>query len=442
MMLSRRYLIATIALAWMLAASACGGTDTRDEEPGEWTPCMCPEKNPRLRAPERIAFANVRAGGAVDEVVELRNEGDEILEIAEIGVSEGDEDELREFRPADDWPAQTQIAAGESIELGITYAPKNGETDTGHLWLETNDPREEKQHAEISLQAQDMSPRLVVSSEVVFSAVKPGSESSQRLTVQNQGQSALQLDKIRRTGSNTFGVRRSDGAPVSTVEGAVLQPGDSVDLQVSFVPEDDAPEYGELILHTDDSERPQTTVQLSGNTGTPCLAVSPSERLRFGTHAVATPATETVSLGNCRPNEADLTIRRIEMTDDGGGVFEIDRESIPGALADGEEYVVEGDEQVDFQVDYEPGSKRLHRGELTVVTDDPARRHHEIELVGRGTSDESCPEAVARASVTGRDRQGTDIETLPRETIQFDGTASSDWDGTVERFVSVATDVT
>jgi len=458
--------VSTIAIAALSAfvLVACSGTDGGDDgEGGSGNDDITSATNAELDPPDDINFSQIEVGGKQTEPVEIGNNGEATLEVDSIKLVEGNEDDVKEFQPSGDWPSKTEIQSDGEIELGITYAPKNATQDSGHILLETNDHREDFQSYKIQLKPQGLAPRLITTSQVNFSGVAPDTRASQRVTLKNEGQAELNIEKITLTGSELFEVKQAvdqdlgggndddkegeqsegdgepagpkpeDDDPISAVEGTSLQPGDSVDLRVYFMPEDDSPEEGELIIHSNDQTSPQKTIALLGNSGSPCLGLSHQEEVNFGASSIDQTANKTVTVENCRSQAEDLELRDVEVTDDAGGVFSVDKSSLPGELADGNKFVISGDDRANFVVRFEPEKIETYEGTLLINSNDPSRQAHQVKLIGKG-SDNKCPDAIAEASVKGNDRQTDQIETLPLETIKFDGSGSNDKDGEVSRY--------
>lgn len=296
--------------------------------------------------------------------------------------------------------------------------------------------------------------RLIVQNRVTFSGVAPGTRASRKIALVNAGDEPLAIREIQLSGSDRFMVRKavdqsdgggdkedggsssgapspSDDEPISTVEGASIAPGDVVDLRVYFEPQDNQPEEGQLVIFSDAPDNSQTTVELTGNAGTPCLGLSHESSIQFGVSSTDQTATQTISVENCRPGGADLTIDDISVTDDGGGAYRVT--GLPGDLTSGGSYTLEGSERLSFVVEFSPSARKSYAGELSISSNDPARADHTVDLLGEG-SDNQCPNAVVSGSVKGQGQSGTQISTPPLETIELDGSGSSDPDGSVQRY--------
>ena len=164
-----------------------------------------------------------------------------------------------------------------------------------------------------------------------------------------------------------------------------------------------------------------------------CIAVTPVDEVDFGAATVGQARSQTVVVTNCHDSE-DLVLSSVSACtfDDGpcaaGGAFTVDAMSIPTLPA-----VITPDESVNFVVAFQPTDLSTYDGQLTLKSSDPAAPELVMPLVGAG-SDGSCPQAVARGQIAGQAQFSMDIQTVPLATIAFDGTTSSDPDGTVDRY--------
>ena len=122
-----------VLLAW--GAVGCGGGE------GDRKRTIFEEATPRLSIPETITFTRVTVGEETTTPLTIANDGGEVLEIDAIKLVEGSEDDVKEFHAGDNWRNQMHLEPGESVDLAVTYAPKNETRDSGRIALETDDPR-------------------------------------------------------------------------------------------------------------------------------------------------------------------------------------------------------------------------------------------------------------------------------------------------------------
>jgi len=432
----------------------------------------------RLNAnPTSVQFASISVGETDTRTVELSNEGDAALELSNIQLQEGGEDDKREFT-ATQWTEEAVIRPEDGpLVLEVAYSPENSISDTAEITLDMNttdtniDSTDvagggEGNSASVSipLQPQDLTPQLTAPSRVNFGNAQPESQVSSPFTVQNTGQAPLTINQIQTSGSERFEVKfpnggdgsgedddkdgdgSGDGDPsmdrdpnketdraVDEVLPVTIQPSESIDLRGWFEPVDNEPEEATVTLFSNDPEG-QKTIKLIGNSKAPCLNLSNEESVKFGVSSIGEVSTRTVTMENCRPqSETQLEISNIELTDDGDGNFSLDESTLPGDLANGDSFALQGGSRANFSINFTPPDEETYTGELLLESNDPAKRSLTIELSGKGT-DNQCPEATARVEVKGSGRSKSSLNTLPLETVVLDGSNSQDPDGTVERF--------
>lgn len=439
-------------------------------------------------SPTQLIFDQVEVGEETTEEITIENTGDGTINLQNIelveGGDEGDEDGRREFLTGENWVNSTklksddQLSDGEkeaidelgdeadptNITLEVSYKPLNEVPDEGYLLIETNSTDEDQRRIEVPLRPSSLKPQINAPDQLNFTSVEPGTRQWKRFSIQNIGQVPLKITKIQKSGSSTYAVRvppadedggdsgggnktmdddsdQENGGPIPDDDAKIdselpktLEPGEGFDLRVWFTPEDNRAEEGSITIFSNDPDNAQKKVEFIGNSGVPCLGLSHEDEINFGQSSTGKVATKTVTVENCRPrSDEPLKLENVTIAEDGGGVFGLKNQSLPGDLNDGQAYALDGDEATNFVVTFTPPENQSYSGVLKVESNDPSRRTHEIKLVGAG-SDNECPEAVAEGKVEGGSRLKTSLNTLPLETIVFDGTDSQDPDGEVERY--------
>lgn len=414
-------------------------------------------QNPGLDVqPDPLSFGRVTMNEAETETVTLENNGEATLNINELSLEEktGDEfDDKRELRQGDGWDV-TSIEPDEQAELEVVYRPRNRTPDEGTIYMETNLPDDEDDGIEdgifeVPVETSDLAPELTPSpSEVDFDGVDEGESEDAFLTVRNDGHSPLEIDDMWVSGNEAFeyGIpdvssnEDEDDIPPRDEDSKQwpesIEPNEEFMVRVTFSPEDRWPKEGKLHFESNDPDA-TTTVDLNGNSGDACMGVP--DTVDFDTGALEETSTTTIPIENCSRTE-DLEVSEINLTDDGGGVFSIDEESLPGDLPD-DQAVIETGERADFKVNFEPDAEEEYTGEITVDSNDDANEEATIELTGNGL-DNDCPVSQFNAQIEGG-RQHTaggernaspNIDALPLDTVTFDASDSSDPDGSVERY--------
>ncbi len=149
----RRFALFALLLGFGLAASA-GGCDCQGSSVGTVAPSL-------VVTPAKITFAPTAVNAEADQVVTLRNAGNDTLKItATPKVVEGTEDQktelaLRQVLDAVDCATgaakttgdPTQLVPGACATITVVYVPLNIGQDTGKLVIQSNDPK----HAEVDV---------------------------------------------------------------------------------------------------------------------------------------------------------------------------------------------------------------------------------------------------------------------------------------------------
>ena len=471
--------VSTVALASLctLALAACGNSDGGSDGSIE------SEKTGEIASSSgQVNFGQTSVGGETSGTVDIQNIGNGALEIRSVTLEETDDDDTQEFRAVEWIEDGTTIEPGGAKTIEVMYTPKDPEQDNGQIVIDSNtQDQEEDNPFTIDLNPDSLAPSLTLDkSQVNFSGVAPGSRASQTIILENTGYSALNLDDIRISDSDRYKVTKfvdqsssgegdenKDGGsgseeqagpepcsdenasepcdpPISTVTGSSLEPGETLQLRVYFEPVNDQAVEGNLVIFSNDPDSSEKVIPLIGNSGTPCLGLSQDDTINFGSTSTGQKATQTITVQNCRSQADDLTLENIEIASDDGDVFDI--ADLPGNLGSGEPFTLEGDGKTNFAVTFNPSEKATYNGQIRIQSNDPAyTRQNEtdgklVDLIGKG-NDNPCPTASAKGGIKGSGQlrspsQGTvDIDTLPLETIQFDGTNSSDQgDGSIDRY--------
>ncbi|MFB6263037.1 MAG: choice-of-anchor D domain-containing protein [Bradymonadaceae bacterium] len=454
----RRILFAASVLlisAW--TAAACGNSGDKFSQ----------GKDPTLSAPDRIAFNEVGVGSSQTKRLTVTNTGSGLLKIDSMDLIEGTEDKHQELF-TESWTQQAELEPDQSMTVKIRYSPVDTTADSGKVVIKSNAPNAQPEYV-VNLNLSELTPDLDAPQRVNFSSVEPGKKGQRVVSVQNLGHAPLVIQRIQITGKDddkfsltypkpesyrgTNGDKKDDGLnpPKEDIEpqGDSLWPvpginneierNKGVKLRLWYEPTHPRGDTAKLKLFTNDKSvggedgtRGVFTIQLSGNSNSPCLRLSHEDTIDFEKSSINKTTKTTVTVDNCRPRSQNLVIQNIELVDDGGGVFELEKSSLPGQLPD-KSYEIQGKNRIHFVVSFKPPDRKAYSGKLKIESNDPSKADHTIQLLGEG-SDNSCPEAVAEVSVKGNNRRTTQLNTLPLETVQFYSDASNDPDGKVARY--------
>jgi hypothetical protein len=212
------------------------------------------------------------------------------------------------------------------------------------------------------------------------------------LTLSNVGGARLDFDQLSLHGSPVFQAFAAGRDLVRAGALPALEPGASVDIQVTVAPSDHLPQIAELRIGSSDPERPEVVVPLQANATGTCATVTPLA-LDFEASRLHRSDQRSIRIGSCGVDP--LRIERLELTADTDPAFTLDAEtvaalplSVPGATQDAP------DPGLDVQVNFAPGEAREYTGALRVHTNDPETPVIEVALHGLGAVN-ACPIAVA-----------------------------------------------
>jgi len=411
-------------------------------------------------SPQTINFEQVSIGEPNRKTLRVVNSGQGNLRIDSIELAEDNTDNAREFRPVGELTLEYLnalndgkvifIAPRERLELEFEWTPLNTTVDTGTVTFATNDP--DATEATVNLVTPELGPAITVESEIRFPRVAAGAKDSRISFIQNTGKSPLQLkDIVLSPSSNTdFSLSFPDAdAPEdesrdSETWAPSLEPGEKIDIRVSFAPDSDAPSDASIFVSSNDPANSQVEIKLVGNAGSPCIKLGPpaeqveepqgdeTHRLDFEQSQISRDTIKTIQIINCSPTQ-DLEISEIFIPEgaDSDGKFELS--ALPEGLADGP-VTIEADKSTTFEVSYTPEAEELNEGRIVLRSNDEVNRELRIDVSGRGTNN-VCPTALAEATIVGSSgRPSQQISTIPLKTIQFSGLNSTDSDGQVQRY--------
>ena len=400
-----------------------------------------------------MVFVEVAIDATDVQTVTLFNVGNGDLRIDSVDLVEDTMDDAgAEFAKGSDWVSKAVLATDEFVRMSVEYTPRDKMVDSGYIRIQTNDPKYPDGVAKIPLITPALAPRIHTVDHVTFRRVPPVNADTrdnywQIIEVQNIGQARLDVNDLlispresdfRYSFPQSLDIEADPATDSDTYPGE-LEAGESFPMRIFFNPADDMPSTAELIFYTNDPVSSEFVVDLVGNSGSPCLQLTEEERIDFGEGAIGYANSKTIVAENCSPT-SDLTISAIDVcTDTEAGdcdasldVFALNEDSLPGALPDDVAVVGPG-ETTSFVINYTPTDTSVSTGQLMIASDDPAKASLAVPIIGKGT-DNSCPTAVAEATVAGVSRWQTEIATIPLKTIEFRGANSIDSDGTVEGY--------
>ncbi|RLC51536.1 MAG: hypothetical protein DRI23_04810 [Candidatus Cloacimonadota bacterium] len=194
---------------------------------------------------ESIDFGGVVLGEQDTETLIVSNLGSLILHVSNVELnSDVFSADLDEFF----------VEPGESQEINIVYTPIDTEASIATMIIYNNDP--ENSQIEVELSGEPLYPEIdLSSSEVDFGSVYIGEDIVDSLTIINTGTAELNITEINLS-SDVFFV---------SVEELIINPGESEQLYITFVPDSVGTETDTLVMNHNDPLNLTSEIILTGS---------------------------------------------------------------------------------------------------------------------------------------------------------------------------------
>ena len=323
------------------------------------------------------------------------------------------------------------LQGGDAMTLLVTYTPRDEYRDTGAIVLNYNGG----QQLTIPLDTSDISPDIDGPSRVLFGRVPAGGTVSKNLLLQNVGRAPLNIsDMFLGTNSEEFtfcfpvaGAEGENSCVDISEDGSfnpVVEYLETIEVRIVYSPIDDGEDTTEFKVESNDPDERPFIIEVNANGAEPCILVSDESGLDFGTAFIGGISQRTMTITNCSPTK-ELEVSAITMTSGSDEEFFVD--ALPGGLPDSP-MVIDIGGTSSFVVNYAPSAEAANEGTIDIRSSDAAKSPLLIPVNGRG-SNNACPTAVGTARVQGSGGPAlSQLEAIPLDTIQFDGTASNDPD--------------
>lgn len=208
-------------------------------------------------SPAEINFGKVRAKETREQVLTVVNRGSSDLVMGEITQPGG---AFQVVEGADQVSGKT-LKPGQQASLGIGFSPGEEGTFTGSLTITSNDP--ERAGLEYKLRGEGTPPAASLRSDrssLAYGSVLLGETRRQVLVISNQGGEDLVLEGLQVKGSGAGAYALEGGEWEETT----LEPGSRVVLEILFSPTAPVNYPASLALDSNDPEKPQVAIPLSG----------------------------------------------------------------------------------------------------------------------------------------------------------------------------------
>ncbi len=253
------------------------------------------------------------------------------------------------------------LGAGQTLQVPVTFKPTGGGLQAATLTVETSTGT-----FTFSLQGtgQPAEAKIEASPAVLsFGGTSVGGKLSSAATFRNVGGAPLTIESIGSVAA-PFVV---SGAPAP---GKVLQPGEAVNVEVSFEPTAEGNFSGELVLHTSAGS---SAIALAGSAGQPGVLKFTPEKLEYGNVQVGSTASKSFSITNTGGTNVTITKSKPPL----GGSY-----TATSTLSEGT--TIAPGETVTETVAFTPGAPGYNGGTWALNGTDVSGLHEE-KLAGNGT---------------------------------------------------------
>jgi len=291
----------------------------------------------------------------------------------------------------DTFPYPVTIRKGEALDLTVEYTLGEGEPG-GEVTLQGNFGDEP-----VSIPIRGLSSVGQIQAEPAnldFGRVREGTEATASIVIRNTGEATLNISDIQKDLNVYFHLAIGESDPIEDNSSYMdpdgdgepgLSSGRSFTIDVRFAPTRESVEQSVIIIDSDDPTTPELRIPLVAN-GTPgCIDVSHEVLAWSGPVQVWTPSPE-VTVANC--GDGPLYIDRIGLTPGSADAFEFQGMNLPMFPTE----LAAGAAPLSFLVNYGPPDARRYRGNVEILSNDPAQSTITIPLQAESTcaTDEDC----------------------------------------------------
>ncbi len=409
-------LVLTLAAAGFAVASAAGGCDCQGGGVSQVAPKI-------EVTPTSITFPPTAVDAEADQVVTLRNAGNDNLKItADPTVVEGTEDTKTELAlraaltPVDCATGAARTAKdpkillpGDCDTVTVVYRPQNIGTDTGKLVLESNDPKTPE--VDVPIDASGAAPKIqvcllagdCVSKKVCnqvgghldlpFPLTTLNGSTTCPVSISNVGQLPLKNLQWSFKSGNRYQDYSLDPADIGAP--GDLPPGQGIQAKIHFAPKAGGAHQAIVELASSDPVQSVVDIYLTGKGDGPKLCPDPVPTEDFGAVTVGQTATKSIKLSDCGTQPLSITTLAVQDATGAGPSTQYQL----GAGAPSAPVSLTAGQTVQVPVDFKPDSATTFNGRLYLESTDPTVPQGWINLTGQGEVPPSCQLQVATTTL-------------------------------------------
>lgn len=211
-------------------------------------------ETPRISiTPEDISFGSVQAGLSAQQSVTITNTGNTGLGLTNIFVDGTDADVFTVTNQCG-----SSLAPEASCAVDVTFAPSTEGTRNATLTIESTDPENESVSVPLSGKGTlAPTPEISVTPESVdLGRVLSGTSATAQVTVDNNGNAALQIDSITLTGANAADF-------IQTNDCTTVAAGESCTIDLNYTAGAPGVSNATLVVRSNDPETAETSVSVT-----------------------------------------------------------------------------------------------------------------------------------------------------------------------------------
>ena len=211
-------------------------------------------ETPRISiTPEDISFGSVQAGLSAQQSVTITNTGNTGLGLNNIFVDGTDADVFTVTNQCG-----SSLAPEASCAVDVTFAPSTEGTRNATLTIESTDPENESVSVPLSGKGTlAPTPEISVTPESVdLGRVLSGTSATAQVTVDNNGNAALQIDSITLTGANAADF-------IQTNDCTTVAAGESCTVDLNYTAGAPGVSNSTLVVRSNDPETAETSVSVT-----------------------------------------------------------------------------------------------------------------------------------------------------------------------------------
>ena len=368
----------------------------------------------RVTPPKQVTFSRVTPGDSRSLPFVVSSVGKDPLDVQRIEWAGSQAVRI----VAENVEIPAKLEALTSIPLAVEYTPTlQNPAPNGKIRIYSNDASVPVYTLDVV--AQQLAPQIHVTpsqeERLIIGQTDVGKKSTRNVVITNIGDLALNISDIQLNATSAFGFEIANGVtlPVAIAPNAANQ----LDVNVSFAPQSEGRAEGSLVILSNDPDNPRYVLPIIANSDTPCMRIEPKV-LEFPDVSINSKQTRTVTLTSC--SAVPLVISGVERSSQ-SDVFSY-------ALSNGNTELREGD-SAELEITFAPTAIGSASDIFTVMNNDPLQPNAKIEVMGTASKNR-CPDASARARLSSSSEWAKMLDLSPLDTVIFDGSLSSDPEGT------------